>query len=31
MKRSREVAILIDALIQSGLLQESKSDKARCV
>ena len=31
MKRSREVTILVNALIQNGLLEESKSDRARCV
>ncbi len=31
MKRSREVTILANALMQNGLLEESKSDRARCV
>lgn len=31
MKRSAEVAIIIDALVKNGLLQENKTDRARCV
>lgn len=31
MKRSREVSIIVDALTDAGLIQESNTDRARCI
>lgn len=31
MKRSKEVTIIVDSLVQSGLLEERNTDRARCV
>ena len=31
MKRSREVTILVNSLVESGLLEQKSIDRARCV
>lgn len=31
MKRSKEIAIIVNSLVENGLLQENKTDRARCV
>lgn len=31
MKRSREVTILVNSLVESGLLEQKSTDRARCV
>jgi hypothetical protein len=31
LKRSKEVTIIVDSLVQSGLLEERNTDRASCV
>ena len=31
MKRSREISIIVNSLVSSGLVHESQLDRARCV
>lgn len=31
MKRNKEVTIIVDSLVQSGLLEERNTDRASCV